>query len=167
MYKTIPVSLRLVTLGVLLCAASASQAQWKWTDAQGRTVYSDRPPPASVPRNKIQQHGFGHQHSGRVAVPAETPSAATKQASASAPELTPEQKKQQAEAEAKAKAEAQRQAQQRADNCKRALQSKATLTSGMRLSTSDASGNRQFMDDATRASELKRVNEIIAADCGK
>ncbi|HVL07616.1 MAG TPA: DUF4124 domain-containing protein, partial [Burkholderiaceae bacterium] len=35
-------------MGLALAPASA-EAQWKWRDAQGRLVYSDVPPPPSIP----------------------------------------------------------------------------------------------------------------------
>jgi hypothetical protein len=39
--------------GALLAACGAAQAQWAWKDANGRPVYSDRPPPTSVPAARI------------------------------------------------------------------------------------------------------------------
>jgi hypothetical protein len=76
-------------------------------------------------------------------------------------------KKKQAEAAdaAKQKADEARQAAARADNCKRAQGAKATLDSGMRMARVNAQGEREVLDDAQRAAELKRVNEIIAASC--
>lgn len=38
----------LATLAALALAAPASAALYKWTDANGRTVYSDQPPPPNV-----------------------------------------------------------------------------------------------------------------------
>jgi hypothetical protein len=53
----------------------------------------------------------------------------------------------------------------KADNCARAKFSKATVDSGLRLSRVNSKGEREIMDDAARAAEAKRLQEIIAADC--
>ena len=78
-----------------------------------------------------------------------------------------EEKKKQAEAAeaAKKKAEEQKVAAARADNCKRARSAKADLDSGVRIARTNAKGEREVLDDAQRAAELKRVNQIIAQDC--
>ena len=47
----------------------------------------------------------------------------------------------------------------------RAKQAKASFDSGLRISRTNAAGEREFMDDAARASELKRIQGIIASDC--
>ena len=43
------------TIALLLAVAASSSAlaQFVWIDANGTRQYSDRPPPASVPKNKI------------------------------------------------------------------------------------------------------------------
>lgn len=41
----------------------------------------------------------------------------------------------------------------------------ATLDSGMRMARLNDKGEREVLDDAQRAAELKRVNQIIAQDC--
>ena len=39
----------------LMALTSIAHAQWKWRDADGRTQYSDRPPPPSVADKDILQ----------------------------------------------------------------------------------------------------------------
>jgi membrane protein involved in colicin uptake len=99
--------------------------------------------------------------------------AAAPKAAASAPRLSGkdkelEEKKKQAEAAeaAKKKAEEERLAKARADNCERAKRAKASMDSGMRIATTNAKGERDFMTDAARAAESKRLGEIMAAECG-
>ena len=99
--------------------------------------------------------------------------AAAPKAAASAPRLSGkdkelEDKKKQAEAAeaAKKKAEEERLAKARADNCERAKRAKASMDSGMRIATTNAKGERDFMTDAARAAESKRLGEIMAAECG-
>jgi len=41
-------------LALALCAAPATAALYKWTDASGRVVYSDQPPPGNVKVETLQ-----------------------------------------------------------------------------------------------------------------
>ena len=72
-----------------------------------------------------------------------------------------EKAKKKAEEEAKAK----KNAQARADNCQRAQKAKVTLEPGRLVDTTNANGERAYMDDATRAAELQRAEQIIQRDC--
>ena len=75
-------------------------------------------------------------------------------------------KKQAAEAEAaKRKAEEQRVAKIKIENCARAKQAKAGFDSGARISQTNASGEREIMDDAARAAEVKRLQGILDSEC--
>ena len=62
-------------------------------------------------------------------------------------------------------AQAEAQARTQAENCTRARQMKATYDSGQRIARTNAKGEREILDDAQRASEVKRIDGIIAADC--
>lgn len=78
-----------------------------------------------------------------------------------------EQKRKQEEQEAaKAQAEKMKKEAARQENCSRAKQAKATLSSGRMLSTVNANGERGFMDEAARDAELKRADAAIASECG-
>ncbi|MDA8456803.1 DUF4124 domain-containing protein [Acidovorax sp. GBBC 3334] len=175
--------MKLHRLLVLACACSwalGASAQWQWLDKDGRKVFSDRPPPADVPAKSILKQPGGAPPLPRAqAVPADAagsaPVAGAPAASASvasAPRLPGtdkelEQRKAQAEAAdaARKKADEDRQAKARADNCQRARQQKATMTSGQLLSTVNAKGERSFMDEATRNAEVSRADAVIASDC--
>ena len=75
-------------------------------------------------------------------------------------------KKQAADAEAaKRKAEEERVTKAKIENCARAKQAKASLESGVRISRTNAAGEREFMDDSAKATELKRIQGIITSDC--
>ena len=64
------------TIGALLMVAAASAAaQFVWIDASGIRQYSDRPPPASIPKNKILKEPSVELRSNR---PAEPDTSATK-----------------------------------------------------------------------------------------
>lgn len=173
---------RALLLGLTLTAAMAAHAQYQWIDKDGRRVFSDRPPPADVPaKNLLAQPRAGQAPAGRTAAQpaaaasaaaaadaANRPAAAASSAAPAGVDKALEEKKrkaEQAEAEKK-KAEEARIAAARAENCKRATNSKATIQSGMRMARINSQGEREFLDDAQRAEELKRANAIIASDCG-
>ena len=173
-----------VLFGLTFAAVTAAHAQYQWVDKDGRRVFSDRPPPADVPqKNVLKQPRMSNAPlittapaapAAAASTPAagEAPNAATRPAAAAsaAPagvDKALEEKKKQAEAAeaAKKKAEQEKVAAARAENCKRAMNAKATLDSGMRMARLNDKGEREVLDDAQRAAELKRVNQIIAQDC--
>jgi L-fucose mutarotase/ribose pyranase (RbsD/FucU family) len=160
-------------LGTLLCVAGTSVlAQWQWVDKDGRKVFSDRAPPPDVPdRNILRRPGAPGKLAADAVVPspvAAAPADAAVQmpkASGTDKELEA-RKKQLAEAEAaQAKAQEEKVVKARVENCARAKQAKATLDSGIRVSKASASGEREFLDDAARAEELKRIQGVISSDC--
>ena len=66
---------------------------------------------------------------------------------------------------AKKKAEDEKVAIAKADNCLRAKAQVRTLDSGVRIARTNDKGEREFMDDAARAAETKRAQDIVASDC--
>jgi hypothetical protein len=160
---------------IISLAATPVCAQWKWRDAQGRTQYSDRPPPPSVPAKDILQHPPGQDQPPLVVV---SPMGAAGAASASASAPAPTAKGRQTEAsiesqrrEAAAAEEAQRTAElarlakQQGENCQRARDYARSLESGVRIARVDANGERAFLDDTQRAQELGKAREVITSDC--
>ncbi|MGE0430164.1 DUF4124 domain-containing protein [Hydrogenophaga sp.] len=166
--------------GLLLTSSMAAMAQWQWIDSTGRKVFSDTAPPASVPDKNIIKSP-GAPRTPPVAAPTAAPEgdAAPSTSTTAAPTPAPaapqlptvdkelEAKKKQAEQaeEARRKAEEQRVAQARAKNCAIARKAKSTMDSGVRLATTNAKGEREVMDDKTRAAESRRMDEIIRSDC--
>ncbi len=153
-------------------------AQWQWVDKDGRKVFSDRAPPGDVQEKNILKRPAGLNQT--AAVPASENVAATALTAsspavkASAPRLSGkdaqlEARKKQAEEEeeAKKKLEEEKTAKARADNCDRAKKGLASIQSGMRLSVTNAKGEREFMDDNARAAEAKRLVAISESDCKK
>lgn len=172
---------RLITqaLGCLLVlAATGVQAQWQWRDADGRMQLSDRPPPSNVPDKDIIRRPAGARTPGAPSVqvndaskPAAPVAAAPRPAlAASAPSGTDREleRRKKAEEDSKAAQKAEQdavQARRRADNCQRAQTSLAALQSGVRMSTVNARGEREFMDDTARQAEAARIQEVINTDC--
>ena len=81
------------------------------------------------------------------------------------PELEAKRKQAEKEQADKAKAEEQKLAAMRADNCLRARDQARSLESGLRMARVNAQGEREIVDDNTRAAEIKRVRDVIASDC--
>ena len=164
----------------LICACTLATAQWQWLDKDGRKVFSDRaPPPDILEKNIIKRPG------GRAAPVATTAAEGGTDAVASAsqtgaPAVRPAlpangagldkeleaKKKQAADAEAsKKKAEEDRITKAKIENCARAKQAKAGLDSGVRIARTNATGEREIMDEAARAAEGKRIQALMATDC--
>lgn len=156
----------LVLVPVWVLTSGWAVAQWQWVDATGRKVFSDTPPPASVPDKQILKRPGMRTTAPMTAEPAtiETPTAAPRVPARD--EQLEARKKQAEEAEqAKKKAEDERLAKARAENCERAKRAKATMDSGVRIATTNAKGEREIMDDKARAQENQRIDEIMRADC--
>lgn len=159
----------------------AASAQWQWTDKDGRKIFSDRPPPADVlEKNILKRPSARGGAAGKAdathpvggAGDAVETAASAPQAAASVPKLSSvdkelaEKKKKAEEAEtARRKAEQERIVKAKVENCARAKQSKAGLGSGLRITRINEKGEREILDDAARATEVKRVQSIVDADC--
>lgn len=162
---------------VMLCASSLfsanALAQWQWTDAQGRKVYSDLPPPVSVPADRIVKQPGPAKAAAQAAPPAAGPAAASPPALRGNGIDAELQAKKNAEEAEKAKreqaqtdAQEKKQAQARQDNCTRAKAAQTALTDGRLIAHTNAQGERVFMDDAARAAERQRAQNAITSDCG-
>lgn len=168
--KTVRLALIALACSVPLLAA----AQWQWVDKDGRKVFSDKAPPADVPADKILKRPRGAPQAAEaaVAVPVSAPATASGTPAAALPKPTGkdpvlEQKRKQAESEAAAKkaAEEGKLALARADNCTRAKASKAGFDSGVRIARTNDKGEKEILDDAQRAAEVRRLDQMIARDC--
>lgn len=154
-------------------------AQWQWIDKDGRKVFSDRSPPSDIHEKDILKRPGGASRTAAVtaapndgtAVPAVV-AASAPASQASAPKLSGkdtqlEAKKKQAEdAEAASKkVEEEKVAAAKTENCGRAKRGVASFDSGVRIATTNAKGEREIMDDKSRAAETMRLKDIVAADC--
>jgi hypothetical protein len=163
----------LVVLGSVFLLPLGAQAQWQWIDKDNKKVFSDQPPPIEIPEKNI----LHRPSTTSKRVNFSTPSApAASAAPAASPAVSPkpsgvdkdlEEKTRKAEEAEKAKqaAETQRIAQAKVENCNRARQGKATMDSGIRVARINAQGEREIIDDATRATEQQRLQAVIDSDC--
>ena len=140
---------------------------------------ANRPTPTGAPTGApaaraatAPQYGDIKPAEPQVAAAASAPAVAVPaSAAASKPvvDKAAEQKAKQAEAAEAAKrkdVEAKNAAVQ-AENCRRATEAKASLSSGMRIAKLNDKGERIVLDDKARAEETKRADEIIASECRK
>ncbi len=161
-------------LGACALSAMAAAPGWIWLDERGQKVFSDMPPPANVPKQKILRQPettlpsstpvdaapSAPAASASSAKPADAPAAA-----GGATALSDEQRKAQVQDEAKRQATERRNAEIRAENCSRAKTSLATLDGGGRLATVNEQGQRVIMDTAMRNAERAKLDRIIADNC--
>ncbi len=152
---------------VLGCTLSwGAAAQWQWIDNSGSKVFSDRGPPPDIPAKNILKQPGGAPKAMPATAPAAPASAASAPKISGVDKALEEKKKLAEDAEAASrKAELDKNAAARAENCKLAKQSKANFDSGIRIARTNDKGEREILDDAARASELKRVQDVITADC--
>ena len=160
--------------------ALSAAAQWQWIDKDGRKVFSDRAPPADILKKNIVQepssttlNSMAGKADSAAAVAAGT-AASAPVAKASMPRLSGrdpelEAQKKQADAleETKKQVATEKLATARAENCERAKRGQASLKSGVRIATTNARGEREFMDDAARATESRRLESITSTDCAR
>ena len=169
-------SLSLAALAVAFVAgtfAAGASAQWAWKDDNGRLVYSNIPPPPSVKPAQIVRQPSPSSQGARAAAPAEGESekAASAPAPADAPKTYAERdaefrKRQQERADSERKAqEEQQKAAQKAVECERSRGYLRALEDGVRITRTDAAGNRAYLDDAQRAAEMDRMRKAIRELC--
>jgi len=158
--------LRLATMAIAL-SVSTSWAQWQWTDATGRKVFSDTAPPTHIPDSAIQRRP-GESRKPPATAPVSAPSepaAAPSMAEKKTAELEAKKKQAEEAEKAKQKAEEQKAAQARAENCQRAQRGLATLNTESRVTTVNAQGERVFMDETLRNAEKARLQQIVQQSC--
>jgi hypothetical protein len=124
---------------------------------------------AAEPQAKGDASGAPPQTDGSTAAPAPQTGAGATGASGTDKSLeeakTKAEEQEKAQKKAQEEAKAKKDAQARADNCQRARQAKITLEPGRLVATTNAQGERAYMDDATRTAELQRAEQIIQRDC--
>lgn len=171
--------LSLIVSVALFGVCGAAIAQWQWLDKDGRRVFSDRAPPPDIGEKDILKRpkaaaktgapGEKEPGSDSAAAPTAAPASAAVRSAALPGGVDKEleaKKKQVVDAEAaKRKAEQDRVTKSKVENCARAKQAKASFDSGVRISRTNAQGEREILDDTSRAAELKQIQGIIETEC--
>jgi hypothetical protein len=173
----------------LALVGTASAQQWVWKDASGNRVFSDKAPPPGIPESSIIKRPGGNAvrvvpvrpeskstgqlvDATRVAAAASAAAAASgasaPRRSASAamdPELVKRKQAQEAAAKASEAAQQDKIAKAKAENCSRARQAERDLTSGTRVSRTNAKGEREIMNEQQLAVELAAVRGSVKENC--
>jgi len=139
-------------LGALAVSAHAHADLYKWTDAQGKVHYSDQPPTAKA---QLIKNGAAGQ--------ADATAQATQSLDAK-DQAYQKRRKEAEEARTKAEKEAE-QARVRRENCAKARNNLSTLQNSPRVYSTDAAGQRTYMDDAARARELASSQKAVSDFC--
>ena len=147
--------LLLVAMGF---TAGASAQQFKWVDKDGRTQYGDTPPPG-VKATRIKP-----PPAGTATAPA-APAASKDGKKPLSPEAGFQKRQQEREAEEKKANETAEADAARRQNCESAQAQVRTIQSGQRMSTTNAQGERVFLDDSQIAAELARAQKAVAESC--
>ena len=170
MQKTV---LSLAACLLALAAASAhAQALWKWRDASGQLHISDKAPPAGTPSKDILSAPPGGVAPPPAALIPKPASAPADTSADTANESALDKKKKAADKDKADKDKADRAAVDaknaaiRKDNCARAQNSLQVLNSGQRVARMNAKGEREYLDDASRAAEVKQAQDLVTANCG-
>ena len=150
-HSAVPMAM-VIVLGTLLAASPAWGALYKWTDANGRVVYSDQPPPGNVKVEKL---------SGPP--PPANPNAVKELAAKEA-----ESRKQQQDSVSNAQKDAlqRAEAEKRADACRDARAELTRLSADQVLLYSvNEKGETVFMNDADRRRRSESLDSFLRGNC--
>ena len=139
-------------MGALALTAQAHAEIYKWADSQGKVHYSDQPPTANAQTIKSATAGQ-----------AETTTQATQSLDAK-DQAYQKRRKEAEEARAKAEKEAE-QARIQRENCAKARSNLSTLQNTPRVYSTNAAGQRTYLDDAARASALANSQKAVSDFC--
>ncbi|MHB1094221.1 DUF4124 domain-containing protein [Thiobacillus sp.] len=139
-------------LGALAVMADAQAELYKWTDAQGKVHYTDQPPTLKA---QVLKNSDGGQ--------ADISSQATQSLDAK-DQAFQKRRKEADDARAKADQEAERARVER-ENCTKARNNLSTLQNSPRVYSTDAAGQRTYMDDDARARQLTQTQKAVSDFC--
>jgi 23S rRNA maturation mini-RNase III len=141
---------RLLFLGALAFMGVAHAELYKWIDGQGKVNYSDQPPTVNAQTIRAPQQ-------------AETATQAAQ--SLNDQDQAYQKRREEAEqAHVKSEKEAE-QARIQHENCITARNNLSTLQNKPRVYTTNAAGQRTYMDDAARANALANTQKAISDFC--
>ncbi|GAA0834198.1 DUF4124 domain-containing protein [Cupriavidus pauculus] len=173
-----------------LATPAAAFAQWQWKDANGRTVYSDVPPPPSVPERAVISapgrlagaYRPLEDEAGRTDAKADANAKPDARMTGNAPRMQPVSAKPKSEkssdpdeafrerrdARIKADLEAatkEREQLARQQKCEEMRNYATGLSQGLRVSRVAPDGSPVRLDGAEREAELARANESLNQAC--
>jgi len=137
--------------GLLLFAAPAGAALYKWTDANGRVVYSDQPPPGDTKSEVLQS------------APAPANPNALKELAAKDVELR--QRQAQRAEQGKKADQARVDAARKEDMCVQVRNQIKAYQSDTPIYRFNEKGERVYVDDAARQKERERLQALQREQC--
>lgn len=161
---------RTVLAAALLVTSALAHAQWAWKDAQGRPVYSDQPPPASVPAVRIFKAPRGQMPDLREQLrqpeaPAKPPPAGKVAPTLAERNAAYEQRRAAAAEQAGRAADEAKARAQRAASCENARQNQRALEGGGRIVRYNDKGEREVLGEAQRVEASRRNAAAVAEHC--
>jgi len=152
-------------LFALAVATTAAAQAYKWVDKDGKVRYGDVPPPGVKATPMRRPSGTAAPAPEASVDPAKKDGAAKKDDKPLSPEAAFRKRQQEREdAEKKAQKDAADAAAKR-QNCDNAQMNLRTLQSGQRVTVTDASGERAYMDDAQREQAIARAQASVSQWC--
>lgn len=165
-------------LALSFCATSIAQislgAQYQWIDRNGQMVFSDQPPPASVPLSRILRVGDpvaapskpntpSANVSEQVSLDRAKPKAAKQAARSSVSEqmLAFNKRRAKRKQDRRKQVKQAKQAKASAKSCKRMQASKEQLDSGRRLRTRNKQGVMAPMTETERFAQAKALTKRL------
>lgn len=145
----------------VLTALPAAAEIYSWKDKEGRTHYSDIPPPSGQVKTL---RGAPPPAPAPQAEDGETAQPAAGQQATDADAAFRQRRAAEAEAAAKV-AQGTADEAERQRFCTDARNQLGALDSGQRIARMNAAGEREFIDDATRAAESERLRQQIEQHC--
>ncbi len=151
----------------LMALTSIAHAQWKWRDADGRTQYSDRPPPPTVAEKDILQRP---NNATRTVAPssaqAALQSASGTASAASAPGRAASEPSSREKVERERKAQEDKaRADAMAEDCRQAQNKVRLLESNVRMRSGSQTGESQVMTEQMRQDQIRQGQAVISATC--
>lgn len=139
-------------------------AQWKWIDGNGVTQYSDAPPPASVPQDKILKRPDSTPAStAHPSTPSTSP--ADEQKLKEEKELEQRVKDQERKEKEDALKKEKEQAKQVKEACQNARNNLATFQNGQRIRQINSKGEYEYLNDKGLEQKRKQTQDFINKNC--
>jgi hypothetical protein len=139
-----------------LFATVASAQQYKWVDKDGKVRYGDVPPPG-VDATRLKAP------SGPAAPAPE--SSAKKEDKPLSPEAAFQKRQQDQQDQEQKAAKARGEAEAKRLNCEQAQAHLRSIQSGQRITTTNAAGERVFLEDDQIAKERERAQRSVSEWC--
>ena len=158
-----------VALAVLLATATVAAQVYKWVDKDGKVQYSDMPPPPSVSKTDPKKLNTGANSAAPAAANTSKTTAAAANAPKSLQDRSKDADKRRIEDAEKARKdeEAQKAVKQNEERCGAATRYKGDLDSGRPIARNNDQGERTYMSDEERSTEIARIKSVMAESCNK